>query len=169
MNKLVVVFLLCLSPFCFATEQIRDVLTVENGFYHIQETPLSQLYDHEELSSILKHQRCTGSWRGYKASWALRDGFLWLTHIRKNPCSDSYESVEAKALFDGEEYPVKASWYNGNIALPVGEAKAVVREGSDESNSREDDLLGYDVEAFVFNFENGKLVSKGVELVQKRY
>ena len=44
-----------------------------------------------------------------------------------------------------------------------------MREGFDENNMKDGDLLGYDLEAFVFNLVNGKLESKGVELAQKRY
>ncbi len=169
MNKLFAVFLLCLSSLSFATEQIRDVLTVGGGYYHIRETPLSQLYDSEKLSSILKPEVCSGSWRGYKASWEIRDGHLWLTHIRKNPCNDSYESIKAETLFPSKEYPIKAGWHNGKIILPVGEAISVMRKGFDKNNPENGDYLGYDLEAFVFNFGDGRLVSKGVEFVQKRY
>ena len=169
MKNILFTFILSLCSSCFATEQIKDVLTVGEGSYHIQEVPLNQLIEHDELSAILKQQMCTASWRGYKASWELKDGLLWLKHIRMNPCSDTYESIDASILFKEKEYPIKASWYNGKIILPVGETKYIMRDGFDEDNWRDGDLIGYDQEAFVFNFVKGRLESKGVELIQKRY
>ncbi len=88
---------------------------------------------------------------------------------RKKPCDDGYDPVEAALLFGNREYPVNADWYTGKIVLPVGETKYVMREGFDENNMKDGDYLGYDLEAFVFNLVDGKLESKGVELVQERY
>ncbi|WP_045858754.1 hypothetical protein [Teredinibacter purpureus] len=169
MKKYLLLSIWFIGASCFATEQIKDVLSVGEARYSIRELPLNQLYGHDKLSSILNQELCSASWRGYKARWELKDSFLWLRGLEKNPCSNGYEPVEAKLLFGGQEYPIKAEWFTGKIVLPVGETKYVMREGFDENDMKDGDLLGYDLEAFVFNFVDGKLNSKGVELIQKRY
>jgi len=105
---------------------------------------------------------CSASWRGYKAHWQLIEGYLYLRSILKNPCSDSYEHIDANVLFDKQKYPIKAEWFTGTISLPVGEVDYKYGE-------TEDELLGYELDVFVFHFKKGKLVSKGMELFEKRY
>lgn len=168
MSKYFTIFLLFISSFSFATVQIKDVFKVGDAYYSINELPLLQLYNHGELSSILHQEPCSASWRGYEAHWELKENFLWLTRMEKNPCNNKYENIEADLLFEGQEYPIKAEWYTGKIILPVAEKKYVTREGFDEDNIQDGGLLGYDLEAFVFNFVEGRLESKGVEIIQKR-
>ena len=168
-EKIIAVISILVSFSCGATEQIKDTFVVGEGYYQIRELPLNQLYDQDKLSSIIKQEMCSASWRGYKANWTLKKGYLWLLSIQKNPCENGYNPIAASVLFSKKEYPVKAVWYTGKIILPVSGAKYIMREGFDEENMKDGDLLGYDLEAFVFNFVKGKLESKNVELIQKRY
>ena len=166
--------LLCISfllymPLAAATEQIKEVFIVGDTSYPIRQTPLNQRFHPDVISELIDPQICSASWRGYRGTWRLRDGFLWLSHIRKSPCSDRYERVEADVLFADAQYPVRADWYTGKIILPVGDKKFVYPAGIDPVHHSAEDMLGYDLEAFVFNFKDGELVSKGVETIQRRY
>ncbi|KZN70452.1 hypothetical protein [Pseudoalteromonas luteoviolacea] len=151
--------------FCFeayATAQIDDTFTI--GFkgktYPIDERPLSQKFDRDYIKSKLEPDACTASWRGYKARWQLIEGKLMLTSIQKNPCSNQYNPENAGELFNVQQYPVHADWFTGKITLLVGEKTYIHNDG---------DLIGYDQDVFVFNFDNGKLVSKGIDVVKPRY
>lgn len=159
-------FIFLLSFLCgisaSATEQIDELFSVGRKIYTINELPLSQLYSPNQLFEIIHPQMCTASRRGYQATWILKDGYLWLESIRKNPCDPNHEYIESTLLFENKNYPIKAEWFTGSISLPVGEIK--YEYGKDGG-----DLLGYEVDVFEFVFSKGKLVSKGVRVDSKSY
>ncbi|EAQ98754.1 hypothetical protein [Congregibacter litoralis] len=169
MRIFIYLFLLIIASSGNTTEQIDDVFLVGDAHYLIDERPLEQRISRDDLIETLEPEMCTASWRGYRATWTLKDEYLWLSHIQMNPCSKRYESVDAQVLFRLKSYPIKAAWFTGSLVLPVGEKNYIYREGVDPEHYSVGDTLGYDVEAFVFNFEAGKLVSKGLELLEKRY
>jgi hypothetical protein len=143
------------------SEQISDLFSIERKIYPIDELPLDQLYASDHLSKTVQQPFCTGSRRGYQASWYLAGDYLWLDSIRKNPCDDKYEYIDSTVLFGNKQYPIKAEWFTGSVSLQVGERQ--YKYGKDET-----DLLGYDVDIFVFNFDKGKLVSKGMQVYSWR-
>ncbi|AZZ98831.1 hypothetical protein [Pseudoalteromonas sp. R3] len=146
----------------FATEQIDDIFTI--GFkgktYPIAERPLSQKFDNETIRLILGPDFCTASWRGYKARWQLLDGKLMLNSMQKNPCERKFNPVSSGDFFGTQEYPIHADWFTGKITLMVGEESYRYENGVQ---------IGYDQDVFVFNFQNGKLISKGMEELKYRY
>jgi hypothetical protein len=143
------------SNFCFGTQQIDDVIFFESQRYQIEELPLDSKFGYDKLQKILNPQLCSASWRGYKAEWFIRDGFLWLSRIIKSPCADEAEHVEEAVLFPDQTYPIKADWYTGEIGLVVGEREYI--NGSAPKNS-----TGYKIDTFVFKFKDGLLLSKGL-------
>jgi len=145
-----------------ATEQIDDLFSIGRIDYSISELPLSQLYSSNQLFEIIHPQMCTASRRGYQANWRLRDDYLWLDSIRKNPCDPNHESIESTLLFKDKNYPIKADWFTGSISLLVGEFK--YKYGKDV-----DDLIGHEVDVFEFVFSKGKLVSKRMRVDRKSY
>lgn len=169
MRNVLLIVMFILSCRASGTEQIADVLYIGETRYLISETPLDQWIAADKLAALLSPQLCSASWRGYKALWELRGGALWLMEIQKNPCADGYQRLEASLLFKGKDYPLQANWYNGKIILPVDEKRYVVRDKTDKNIASQEDNLGYQQEAFVFHFVEGKLNSKGVELIQVTY
>ena len=156
-----ILFMMC-SVSVSATEQIDDVFSVGGKAYPIDELPLDQLLAPDHISKMLQQPVCTASWRGYQANWYLKDDYLWLESIRKNPCDSKYEYIESSILFGNKNYPIKAEWFTGNISFPVGEIK--YRYGKDGDGPH-----GYDVDVFVFTFNHGKLVSKNMQVYSRSY
>jgi hypothetical protein len=142
--------------------QIDDTFTI--GFrgktYPIGERPLKQKFDHDYIRSILNSEMCSRSWRGYKANWQLIEGRLMLTSIQKNPCNEEYNTVSSSTFFESQKYPINADWFTGKITLMVGEVNYL---------HKNDVQIGYDQDVFVFYFAGGELVSKGMEVVNRRY
>lgn len=166
MNKIILV-LIVLSTFISSangTRQIRDVLQISDNYYPIRELPLSSFISEDDLIKLAKPQVCTASWRGYQADWKLKEGFLWLANIEKNPCSREYEQLKAEVLFKDKEYPIKADWFTGVIQLQISETKYLFID-----NDEEKELTGVNYEVLTFRFEDGKLISKEIEPIEVRY
>ena len=132
MRKIAIfLFGLSVSNLCFGTKQMDDVIIIEGQQYQINELPLDRKVGHDELQKVLNPQLCSASWRGYKAEWFIKDGFLWLSSIIKSPCADEAEYVKADVLFPHQEYPIKADWYSGEIGLFVGEREYINGENKE--------------------------------------
>lgn len=165
--KKVLISLLIFSGFIssvYATSQIRDVLQISDNYYPIRELPLNSLLTEDELIKIIKGEMCTASWRGYQADWELKEGYLWLNDIEKNPCNSGYKQLKAEVLFKGKEYPIKAGWFTGKLHMQIGETEYLFVD-----NDENKDLIGVNFEALIFVFKKGKLISKNIELIEVRY
>ncbi|MEO0424904.1 MAG: hypothetical protein AAF184_21390 [Pseudomonadota bacterium] len=106
-----------------ATMQIDDALTYKGKKLDIRELPLEQLYSRSFLESALRipEARCSASWRGYQAFWAIRAKKLLLTKLLVDPClADSARAVPARALRLGQPYPIHAVWYTGVLNVHAG-------------------------------------------------
>lgn len=149
----------------YATRQIRDVLQISDNYYPIRELPLNSLHSEDDLIKIIEPELCTASWRGYQASWEIREGSLWLTDIEKNPCPPGgYEQLKASALFENKTYPIKATWFTGEIRLQITETEYLFID-NDENN----ELIGVNYEALTFEFKEGRFISKKIEPIEVRY
>lgn len=52
----------------------------------------------ERLGKHLKG-RCSASWRGYQATWEVRENMLYLVKVDANPCSSKRTPVRLSELF----------------------------------------------------------------------
>ena len=131
---LVIVLFSCISA--FATAQMGDKLVLDGKDYFIYTNPLEiYLEKHPGLlpkSTVVS----TANWRGYVASWTVKDDRLLLTDVqiqqaKKTVKKDDFEtewvSVMAKMFPDQKE--VVADWFRGNIIVPNGKQVHYVHMG----------------------------------------
>ena len=123
-----------------ATAQIPDEILVDGRVEMLFSEPLNAYLARPgnlaKLKPYFAKQRCSGSWRGYKAKWQVRDGRLYLTELDTDPCGDHPKSVPLESLFMFEAKPVLASWYTGPLVVPQGRMVGYVHMGYESSYER---------------------------------
>lgn len=60
---------------------------------------------------------CTALYRGYIGVWEIRTSMLWLKTLGE---TIDNRPMEAGRLFPGRNYPIHATWFTGQLRLPVG-------------------------------------------------
>jgi hypothetical protein len=117
----------------FATAQIPDVLIYKNDTLKMQANPLDQFFiEHPEMkpksSSV-----SSANWRGYTASWIIKDSLLILNDIFISNYDLENNNYSKKSVFhsvfSNSDQPVYASWYSGYLLLPTGKMLKYIHMG----------------------------------------
>jgi hypothetical protein len=113
-----------------ATAQMPDLLIYEGKTVSIFSNPLEMYFDkqHPRPNKLLE-STCTASWRGYLATWEIRDGLLYLIKLVEGNCSDNAAEIPLEKLFPQQKSPIKASWFSGVLKIPQGEELEYVHMG----------------------------------------
>ncbi len=125
------------------TAQAPDVLILDGEALPLFTNPLEAHLEQcvGERPFVSRH---TANWRGYVATWEIRDGALWLVRLRgwhislrpRTPVAPTEElpgldgpDVPLSQLFAGQAGAVKATWYSGTLRVPKGERLAGLHMG----------------------------------------
>lgn len=163
MRSFILVLVFVFNSSAFATQQIKDVLNYKAKDYIIEQTPLSSFMPRTTLVQLLNLQEmCSASWEGYKAKWKIDHKYLYLTEIRKAPCTNGGQLVPLNVLFPGNTNQVKAIWFSGKITSYTGKSWS----DNKESGMGDNNLLNYKYEIEVFMILDGVLVKKYNEIVK---
>lgn len=132
-RAVIAVLLLAVSVTAGATAQIADVLVIDGKPNALFAEPLGPALGanaqlRERLGKHLKG-RCSASWRGYQATWEVRENMLYLVKVDANPCSSKRTPVRLSELFPGTTGPVKAAWFTGTLRVPQGREIEYVHMG----------------------------------------
>lgn len=124
-----------------ATAQIADQLVIDGKSERLISEPLWQaLRDHPQLQqNLLKYiskDKCSSSWRGYMATWEVRENELFLVKVEANPCSSNPTLVPLAELFPGATGPVKATWFTGTLTVTQGRQVEYVHMGYESRYER---------------------------------
>ena len=119
------------------TAQWPETLLFEGKEYSLHSNPLKPyLADHPDLvpkSTIIS----SANWRGYIATWEIRNGQLLLVDVlilKPGDEPDEYGITHSKyvsvfdEMFPDREY-LHAVWYTGNLIIPNGKLKRYVHLG----------------------------------------
>jgi hypothetical protein len=119
-----------------ATAQAPDVIKLNGESYLLYSNPLESVLAAEPDRLPKAEVISTGLWRGYIATWAVRDGKFFLEDVRvptkehmrsQAPEEERFRSVMGE-LF-GDPAPRVASWFTGNLIVPTGEMLEYVHMG----------------------------------------
>ncbi len=118
-----------------ATAQAPDVLKIDGKTYDIQTNPLAPFLAANPGRLPEPEVQSTGLWRGYIATWSVRDKQLVLEDVGVPtrafmddvPESERLRSA-MKALF-GKAGPRAATWFTGHLIVPTGEIVDYVHMG----------------------------------------
>ena len=119
-----------------ATAQAPDLLKINGKTYYIHTNPLTPVLAEKPERLPKPGVGSTGLWRGYIATWSVRENRLFLDDVRVPtkhymdsdvPESKQFQSA-MKHLF-GESAPRVATWFTGNLIVPTGELVDYVHMG----------------------------------------
>jgi hypothetical protein len=138
--------ILCVLPAtAFATGQEPDVLIYKGKTYSLFANPLEAFYPNRKkrpLFVVKPNVMSTSNWRGYVATWAIEDNFLYLVKIDAWTCPRNFKNcqpVDLAKLF-GSKYrngKVKADWFSGDLRMPDGKMLQYVHMGYGSVYERE--------------------------------
>lgn len=108
-----------------ATAQEPDFIVIDGQKFSLFSNPLGQYLEESKTSSKVFETGhiTTGNWRGYVATWEIRDHLLWLTRLdRPYGISDDSEPepIPIDKIFPGEKLPIRAKWFSGTLVIPHG-------------------------------------------------
>lgn len=128
-----ILFLACyaLSLNAFATAQISDSIQINGKSYALNTNPLKNHPKLDGWKSPTDSVSSTANWRGYLASWEIKDSKLLLTDITityLNKKTDDYERRSIAGDFV-DAVPAPATWYSGALIIPDGQLVNYVHMG----------------------------------------
>jgi hypothetical protein len=172
MKPLLVLFIALLAPLAFGTAQDSDSILLDGKKSALFENPLEMLwlgkdgrpmlfsdspgleletkgaveYLHGRPAVFTKEGvRSSANWRGYVATWEVRESKLFLTKVEKTyrkdfpkdaakpPRERRFETevreVPIEKIIPGKKVPVFADWYSGKLRIPQGERIRYVHMG----------------------------------------
>jgi hypothetical protein len=105
------------------TAQVQDLLYFKNEAYFLN-GQLSALGGIPEANRPKLKSYSSACWRGYIAKWLI-DENNWLKIVEINVGKLCYEEHETSlnllySLYPGHDYPVTATWVNGEIEAAFG-------------------------------------------------
>jgi len=119
------------------TAQIPDSIAIDGAQHMLFSEPLEAYYsDYRPRPSFAPGN--TANWRGYIASWEIRDNRLYLSGIKAEVCDragpqgwrcDKRHPIGLKDLFPKGNGMVFAEWYSGTLRVPLGKQMNYVHMG----------------------------------------
>jgi len=126
LNKLLksLFVVLVLSSLCSATTQIQDRIIYDSNEYFgdYEEFPLEDYWSDENPKPECLYMTSTACWRGYIATWEIRNGSLFLKSLGKEAMPNADETpIPLTNVFPDADGPVPAEWYSGVLECNRGE------------------------------------------------
>lgn len=131
----ILVVTLFLSVTAFATAQYPDKIFYEGKEYMLHSNPMEAYFARYPDKKPKSGMRSTALWRGYIASFEIKDGQVLLKDIEimvKTPTTDKefergWKSVLKDVIQDSK--PLKIDWFTGLLVLPEGKIVDYVHMG----------------------------------------
>lgn len=137
----------------FATAQFGDYMIVNGKSQEIFSNPLEPYLREHKTPMFQNAGGCSACWRGYQATWDIFDEYLHIIGLKACTCSPNDKPILLKKIFpkmQGDK--IKATWFSGEIRIPLGKELEYVHMGYGSIYER--DLF--------LKFEKGKLIEKRV-------
>tara|TARA_B100000745_G_scaffold284927_1_gene219866 strand:- start:9 stop:503 length:495 start_codon:yes stop_codon:yes gene_type:complete len=154
-----ITFLVLIATEVLATEQIEDMLELDGSSFDIDELPLESYPNQSVLMQGIDRNRCSASWRGYKAIWAIDNGKLSLSQLIKNPCRETIDWFDSKTIPDIYNTNGVATWYTGTISFRISPVNQLTQEKDGEQ--------GMEYEAVVYRIQSGYVLTRSVEMIKR--
>lgn len=99
--------------------QPEDTITWGGSRFSTSQLPLQpKLQLWEKASGLPFFKGDTANPRGYVATWQIHRKSLWLYEVKGTPTDKNNQLLDA---IGEDSLPCKASWFMGDIYLPIGE------------------------------------------------
>jgi len=141
-----------ISASAFTTAQFPDYLVYKGERVSIFSNPLESFFSEKNpRPDNLFRSSCTACWRGYIATWEVREEILYLVKVIEGTCNINAPEIDVSGIF-GKKLPIKATWFSGVLRIPRGKMLSYVHMGYGSV---------YEKELFL-TFENGKLINEEI-------
>ncbi|MBM4372637.1 MAG: hypothetical protein FJ098_13335 [Deltaproteobacteria bacterium] len=121
-----------------ATAQMGDILIYNGEKLEIFSNPLEAWFGAEHpRPEDLSDASCSANWRGYVATWEIRDRALWLVRLQEGTCDVDAPEIPLDRVFPGEKGPIRATWYTGVLIAPRGKLLEYVHMGYESRYEKE--------------------------------
>ena len=118
-----------------ATEQIPDKILVDGQDYVLLSgSPFEVLVGRPDMGAALKDAvnrtgpKCTANWRGYVATWEIKEKRLLLRSLNLNGCGETPTLLPLSTFFLKQDSPVDTVWHSGILLLGKGTTSPVRNE-----------------------------------------
>lgn len=117
-----------------ATAQMGDVLLVDGQQYSMQTEPLEPFLTNNRDRLPVSNVASTANWRGYIATWEIKEDRLLLTDIAIQMEKPGAQHLETEyrsvlsAVFPDQSHII-ADWFTGHLIVPAGKLKDYVHSG----------------------------------------
>ena len=129
-NVTIVMILLLVPMHAFATAQMPDRILYQGETYPLFTEPLERYLSENRLrTKELFFSVCTACWRGYVATWEVKENYLYITKLVEGTCRPDAKEIPLANIFPGQTAPVKAIWFSGDLRIPQGEIIRYERRG----------------------------------------
>jgi hypothetical protein len=126
--------------FLFATAQAGDILLLNGKKVSIHTNPLEPFLEQNPRARPKSNVMSTGNWRGYVATWQVKDDRFMLTDIEiveidasKRDHNESLISYVKRRSVMSTVFPdrmeVFADWFTGHVIIPEGKLVNYVHMG----------------------------------------
>lgn len=150
MKYLLVISIFLLCKLSYGTGQVPDYLVYQGNTIPIFSNPLENYLKQTKNLELIDFVGCgsTACWRGYKATWELKNDNLYLTKIASchNNCGLEIKNANLKKMFGSDI--VLADWFSGKIIAPKGKRIQYIHMAYASLYEQED----------IFIFKKGKLI-----------
>ena len=164
MSKFLLLIIIFFTSSSFATQQIKETFIVGGVSKGIDSTPLTTLFTFEEIHLMLENEGyCSANWRGYKGTWELKNGELFLNSLVKGACNDNPPMIDPVLFFGEKQYPLKAKWFNSTIEIRLSENEYT----ECKTPGGEEVTTGYNYDAMVYEFSAGDFVYKSKQNIKR--
>ena len=112
------------------TAQAMEIIKIDGQNSRMATEPLRLYFEKsgKEQELVSTSSAC---WRGYVGTWEVKDDKLYLVDIEatiSNHRTENYNTVGLDYFFPGKE-EVFASWFSGEIRIPIGDLLRYVHMG----------------------------------------
>ena len=114
---------LVFSSLCPATTQICDRIIYDSNEYsgNYDEFPLEDYWSDEHPKPKLLSMGSTACWRGYIATWEVRNESLFLKSLSKEALPNDDETpIPLQSVFSDGNGPILADWFSGVLECTRG-------------------------------------------------
>ncbi|MGE4279340.1 MAG: OmpA family protein [Magnetospirillum sp.] len=128
-----------------ATNQLPDKIIIDGAApqdllpYDFMKTPLWEAFRDPEMmvqwKAIANSGHCTALYRGYVATWEIKEGGLYLTKVKIGQCGQG-DAVPLAELFPGSTGPIPATWFSGELVAPRANDGADIKDPISKLNEK---------------------------------
>lgn len=130
---LMVCLAMAVSPAVSATAQMSDLLIVDGKEFSLNTNPLETQLELKQWKPPEEARISTANWRGYIATWEIKNGKLFLKEVTIRVADPNDEHGDLAKPITSEIFPgmteVFASWYTGALIVPDGKMTRYVHMG----------------------------------------